>query len=44
MSVNQQDFAYLGELLKILVKNSLSTKASRVKIDTGYPLYSSITF
>lgn len=38
MSGNQQDFAYLTELLKILAKNSLSTKSSHVKIDTGYPL------
>lgn len=44
MSVNQQDYAYLTELLKILTKNSLSTQASRVKIDTDYPLYSSVTF
>jgi len=44
MPVNQQDYAYLTELLKILTKNSLTTNASRVKIDTGYPLYSSIIF
>jgi hypothetical protein len=44
MSVNLKDFVYLTDLLKILTKNSLSTNASRIKIDTGYPLYSSVTF